>query len=439
MIGLLLFTAFLIFANGFFVAAEFGLVKVRSTQLEVSAAEGNRLAGVARGMLDHLDSYLSATQLGITLTSLGLGWVGEPAVAAALGPLFALTPLSEEAVHSVSMVIGFGLISFLHIVLGEVAPKSLAIARPVTTSTIVAGPMRVFHWLFYPPLIVLNAASNGVLRLFGVEPAGTHSLAVHGDELVRIVEESAAGGTISVGEGEMVSNVFAFSHRVAREIMVPRNRVHGIDLLEPIEPQLADALEQGHSRCPVYEGDLDAVVGMLHLKDLLKQDVASISQVELRKMLRQPLFVPESLRAEKVMRRMQARRTHLAVVVDEHGGVAGVVSLEDALEELVGDIQDEYDEELQDVQPIDGGFALSGSVLLEDLAPLLQIRVPDSDSDTLQGWLMEHLERIPRPGDRLVLDGWRFDVVEVEQRTVTRAEAHPAAPEAPPPLPDDLA
>ncbi|MCA9490240.1 MAG: HlyC/CorC family transporter, partial [Myxococcales bacterium] len=238
---LLLFTAFLIFANGFFVAAEFALVKVRSTQLEVEAERGNRMAGLARGLLDHLDSYLSATQLGITLTSLGLGWVGEPAVASALAPLFAMLEVPEHTTHQISLVVGFSAISFFHIVLGEVAPKSLAIARPVVTSSIVALPMRVFHWATYPFLIGLNASSNAVLRIVGVEPAGTHSLAVQGEELVRIVEESAAGGTISVGEGEMVSNVFAFSHRVAREIMVPRNRVDGVDLLEPIAPQLARA------------------------------------------------------------------------------------------------------------------------------------------------------------------------------------------------------
>jgi CBS domain containing-hemolysin-like protein len=432
MVFLLLFTAFLIFANGFFVAAEFALVKVRSTQLDVHHQQGQRLAGVARGLLDHLDSYLSATQLGITLTSLGLGWIGEPAVAATLTPLFDLLEVSEEVSHRVSLVVGFTLISFLHIVVGEVAPKSLAIARPVATSMAISVPMRMFHWLFYPFLIVLNASANALLRLVGIEPAGTHSLAVQGDELVRIVEESAAGGHITIGEGEMVSNVFAFSHRVAREIMVPRNRVDGIDLLEPIAPQLERALEYGHSRCPVFEGDLDDVVGMLHLKDLLRHDVEKLEEPGLRAMLRPPLFVPESLRAEKVMRRMQARRTHLALVVDEHGGVSGVVSLEDALEELVGDIQDEYDEELQDAQTIEGGFALSGSILLEDLAPLLHVKVPESDADTLQGWLMEHLERVPRPGDQVTLAGWRFDVIEVQHRAITRVEARPDVP-APPP------
>ncbi len=420
---LLLFTAFLIFANGFFVAAEFALVKVRTTQLEIRASEGERLALVARGLLNHLDGYLSATQLGITLTSLGLGWVGEPVVASVLTPVFALFRVPDELAHQIAVVVGFAIISFLHIVVGEVAPKSLAIARPVATSMVVALPMRVFHWLFYPALFVLNAASNALLRLFGIESAAGHTLGIHGDELQRIVEESTADGHISASEGEMVSNVFAFSHRVAREIMVPRNRVHGIDLAEPVAAQITSALEIGHSRCPVYEGDLDHVVGVLHLKDLLRQDLDRLDERQLRQLLRVPLMVPESLLAEKVMRRMQARRTHLAIVVDEHGGVAGVLSLEDVIEELVGDIQDEYDEELESVQTIDGGYAFTGGLLLEEMADILSIPVPDSDADTLQGLLMERLERLPRPGDELSLGEWVVEVMSVEERAITRAEA----------------
>ena len=322
MIGLLLFTAFLIFANGFFVAAEFALVKVRSTQLEMERDGGDRLAGVARSLVEHLDAYLSATQLGITLTSLGLGWIGEPAVARVLEPLFHLLNLSEAVGHKVSLVTGFLLISFLHIVVGEVAPKSLAIARPVGTSRVVALPMRIFYLAFYPALVVLNFSSNALLRLVGVEPAGIHSLAVPGEELVRIAEESAAGGQITAAEGEMVSNVFSFSLRQAHEIMVPRNRVHGIDLDEPLGEQLSVAMAHGHSRYPVYDGDLDEVIGVLHLKDLLHHRLEDLSAADLRDMARPTLFVPETLPAEKLMRSMQSRHTHLAVVIDEYGTVA---------------------------------------------------------------------------------------------------------------------
>ncbi len=424
MIALLFLTALLVVGNGFFVAAEFALVKVRATQLDAEVADGVSTAPLARSLVDHLDGYLSATQLGITLTSLGLGWIGEPAVSKLLeGPFHALG-VPEELGHKISIVVGFSLISFLHIVVGEVAPKSLAIARPVGVSLAVARPMRLFYLAFYPALGVLNASSNFLLRLVGVEPAGTHDLAMDREELQRIVADSAAGGQISEGQGQMVSNVFAFSTRVAREIMVPRNRIRALNLMEPVAEQIPELVAMGHSRLPVYEGDLDRVVGVLHVKDLLGGGLEELSLDRVRAVAREPLFVPESLPAEALMRTMQLRRTHLAVVVDEHGGVCGVVSLEDALEELVGDIQDEYDQEPVQVQPLEEGFALAGDVLLEDLQRLLEVDPIESQSDTLQGWLMEGLKRMPRPGDELPLGTWTIRVIDVEQRVVSRAEAH---------------
>ena len=424
MAGLLFLTVLLLIGNGFFVAAEFALVKVRSTQLDAAHEEGSTLAGVARGLLDHLDGYLSATQLGITLTSLGLGWIGEPAVSKALGPVFHALHVEEELAHQISIVIGFSLISFLHIVIGEVAPKSLAIARPVGVSSAVAWPMKAFYAVTSPALWILNGSSNFLLRLVGVEPAGTHSLAVNQDELVRIAQESAGAGQISAEQGEMVHNVFAFSTRVAREIMVPRNRIRALDIEDEVNTQIPELVELGHSRIPIYEGDLDNVLGILHLKDLLKTGLGEVDDAKLRDLIRPALFVPESLAAEALMRTMQLRRTHLAVVVDEHGGVSGIVTLEDALEELVGDIQDEYDSEPVQVEPLEEGFALSGDVLLEDMAKTLEVEQPESASDTLQGWVMEQLARLPRPGDELKLEAWTIRVVTVERRVITRAEAH---------------
>ncbi len=424
MLLLLLLTASLILANGFFVAAEFALVKVRSTQLEVREENGERMAGVARELVEHLDGYLSATQLGITLTSLGLGWIGEPAVAALLGPLFHALHLSEDAAHRVSIVIGFTVISFLHIVVGEVAPKSYAIARPVQTSMWVAVPMKVFHTVFYPALVVLNGSSNLLLRMAGIEEGNAHSLAVPADELVRIAAESAAGGHISEGEGKMLSNVFAFSHRLAREIMVPRNRVTGFDLASSdLQAEIEQALSAGHSRYPVYEGDLENVVGMLHLMDLLRLPDAERTLEAVRSLMRPSLLVPESLPAEKVMRRMQARRSHLAVVIDEHGVVAGVVSLEDALEELVGEIQDEHDDEAGEIRATDAGFEFSGVLNLDEMCAALEVPDFESDADTLQGWFMEALERLPVVGDSITLGPWRLEVTEIDQRAVKQVDA----------------
>ncbi len=424
MLLLLVLTAFLIFANGFFVAAEFALVKVRSTQLEGAAESGDRMAGVARQLVEHLDGYLSATRLGITLTSLVFGWIGEPAVAALLGPVFHALHVSEELAHNIAVIVGFTVISFLHIVLGEVAPKSYAIARPLQTSKWVAIPMRAFHWIFYPALIVLNTSSNLLLRLVGIEEGNSHSLAVAADELVRIAAESAAGGHISEGEGKMLSNVFAFSHRLAREIMVPRNRIDGLDLAaDDLGEEIQRALDAGHSRYPVYEEELENVVGMLHLMDLLRLPESERTGDAVRDMMRPPLLVPESLPAEKVMRRMQARRTHLAVVIDEHGVVAGVVSLEDALEELVGEIQDEHDDEAGEIRQTDEGFAFSGVLNLDEMCAALEVPLFESDADTLQGWLMEALERLPVEGDTLTLGPWRLVVVDVDQRAVKQVDA----------------
>jgi len=428
MVGLLLLTVLLLLANGFFVAAEFALVKVRSTQLEVRAEEGARLAGLARSLVDHLDGYLSATQLGITLTSLGLGWIGEPAVSALLAPLLHALHVPADLEHQIAVAIGFTVISFAHIVIGEVAPKSLAIARPVSVSMAVAVPMRAFYLVFYPALVVLNASANLLLRMAGIEPANSHSLAVPEAELVRIAAESAADGQISEGQGQMLSKVFSFSHRQAHEIMVPRNRVHGIDLTEEIGPQLEEALELGHSRYPVSDGDLDAIVGLLHLKDLLRLDSDQRTADMLRAIARKPLFVPESLPAEKVMRRMQVRRTHLAIVVDEHGVVAGVVSLEDALEELVGEIQDEHDHETDEVRMTDTGFELSGVLNVDELCAALEIPEPETEATTLQGYLMEKLERVPREGDHLELEGWRLVVRTMEARTVVQVDATRVVP-----------
>jgi len=421
---MLLIAIVLIFANGFFVAAEFALVKVRATQLDRAHEDGSSLAGVARGLLDHLDAYLSATQLGITLTSLGLGWIGEPAVAKLLEPLFHALELSEDTSHKISIAVGFSIISFLHIVLGEVAPKSLAIARPVGVSIAVAWPMRLFYYVFYPALVVLNATSNALLRAVGVEPAGTHSLVVDPDELVRIAADSAAGGQISANEGVMVENVFAFSTRVAREIMVPRNRVHAVDLSEPLAEQLSALIQLGHSRYPVHRGELDEPLGVLHIKDLLGGDASEVDADRLVALCRPALFVPETLPAEALMRQMQKKRTHLAVVVDEHGGVAGVVSLEDALEELVGDIQDEYDSEPEILEPIDNGYSVAGEIQLKQLAEVLDIGPISSSADTLQGWTMEQLGRLPRRGDEIALDGWTLRITKMDQRTrvLTRAE-----------------
>lgn len=422
MIGWALLALILLLANGFFVAAEFALVKVRSSQLDVQAANGHRTAARARALLDHLDGVLSATQLGITFASLGLGWVGEPAVAALLLPLLAAAGVPETLAHEVSFAVGFSLISFLHIVVGEVAPKSLAIARPVGTAMAVAAPMGMFYVVFAPALSILNRSSNVLLRAVGVEPADMHGVAVAAEELKKIAEDSAAGGQITEGQGTLLSNVFTFSDRVAREIMVPRNKVFGLDLSQPVPDVVRTALEAGHTRFPVWEGDPDDIVGILHIKDLLDAIARNEAIGDLRPHLRPALFVPESMSAQRLLRAFQRQRTHLAVVLDEYGGVAGITTLEDAIEELVGEIQDEHDEERAPVEEIAAGFSVAGATLLTEVAALTGVSVDDADASTVAGLLMERLERVPKVGDLLEVDGWTFKVTQVERRAVERVE-----------------
>jgi CBS domain containing-hemolysin-like protein len=435
-IGSIFLALLLVLANGFFVAAEFALVKVRSTQLDVRAASGNRLAALARSILDHLDAYLSATQLGITLASLGLGWIGEPAVEAALLPVFHLLGLDEETTHTVSLAVGFALISFAHIVIGEVAPKSIAIAQPEAVSIAVAAPMRFFHFVFWPALVILNGSSNLILRAIGIEPAGEHSLAVKADELRQIASASAQQGEIPVGQGALLNKVFTFSDRVAREIMVPRSKVRGIDLRRPVEESLSFALENGHSRYPLYDRDLDGVVGILHMKDLTPRLVAG--QIKsLRELARPPIFVPETMPAHRLLRMFQRQHSHMAIVLDEFGGVTGIVTIEDTLEELVGEIQDEHDEERQPVERIEGGFSVEGRILLSELEPLLEVPPIESEATTLSGYVMERLGRVAGVGDTVAIgEKWQARVVQTERRSIERVEITPAQPvaEAPAPL-----
>lgn len=426
----ILFAIFLVFANGFFVASELALVKVRASQLELRAAEGNGAARIARGIQQDLPRYLAVTQLGITLASLLLGWVGEPAFEHALKPIFDLVRVPDEIGHWLAFGLGFALITFLHIVVGEVAPKNLAIARADTIAIAVAWPMRLLHTIFLPALVVLNGASNLVLRLIGVEPQADHGLSMPADELKQIAEESAESGYITKGEGTLLSNVFRFSDRVAREIMVPRAKVRGIDLKRTVEESLQYALENGHSRYPLYDGDLDGIVGVLNMKDLMPRLSTGQPIRSLRELSRPPMWVPETMPAQRLLRTFQRQRSHLAMVLDEYGAVTGVITLEDTIEELVGDIQDEHDEERQPVENIQGGFSVEGRMLLSEITTLLDIPEIDSQATTLSGYVMEHLGRIASVGDTVPLGtGWVGRVVQIERRAIERVEITPGQPE----------
>lgn len=407
----LLLALLLVLLNGFFVAAEFALVKVRTTQLEPHAKRGDGRARVAVDITRNLDAYLSAVQLGITLASLALGWIGEPAFSFLLRPALSLVPgLSEAFLHTLSATLAFVIITALHIVLGEMAPKSFAIRLPERTSLWVAWPLYGFNWFAYPAIWLLNAASTGLLRLIGLDVAGHEG--AHSEEELRLLLASKHGVRLSVHKRYLLDNVLELSHRTARQAMVPRADVAYVNVHDPVETAVRVSRERGYTRLPLCDGDLDRVVGFVHVKDLLVGDPPPTS---LRAARRKVLFVPVSLTLDRLLRRMRRNHMHIGIVVDEYGGTSGIVTLEDVIEQIVGPIQDEFDAEgSKFARTAPGEYRVAGSVLVADLEDRLGVDFSERDEDTLGGVVMSELGRVPRAGDRVELGALELEVVEVQ-------------------------
>jgi CBS domain containing-hemolysin-like protein len=402
----------LVLVNGFFVAAEFALVKVRPTQLDPHAQRGDRRGKLARHMLRHLDAYLSASQLGITLASLALGWIGEPAFGWMIRPLVARLGGSPELVHSISLTTAFLLITALHIVLGEQAPKSLAIRKSEQAALWVALPLYAFYKLTYPIIWLLNHASIGLLRMFGLRPAAEGELAHSEEELRRLVTTSQMGRQTLL-KRELLDNVFELSLRLTRQIMVPRSDVVFLSTQRPLEENLRLARSSGHTRFPLCDGDLDRVVGLIHIKDLFRAERTPSS---LREVAREIKFVPETLSLDRLLKRMRAERVHLTAVLDEYGGVAGIVTLENVIEEIVGPIQDEFDAEKPElVRRGENDYQVAGAMLVVDLEDELGIEFSDRDADTVAGIVLSELGRPPKVGDHATFGPVRLEVLEVER------------------------
>jgi CBS domain containing-hemolysin-like protein len=401
----------LVLINGFFVAAEFALVKVRPTQIDPYVQRGERRAKVARHMVRHLDAYLSATQLGITLASLALGWIGEPAFAWILEPLITKIPgASPAVVHSVSLTAAFLVITVLHIVLGELAPKSVAIRKPQPTSLWVAVPLWIFFKITYPAIWLLNHTANLVLSVFGIEPVSEDEMGHDEEELRRILASSPAD-RLSRQKRRILDNVFTFSDRPARKIMVPRADVVYLDIRLPLEENIALARRSGHTRFPLCDGDLDRILGFIHIKDLFRAETLPTSLEQVR---REIAFIPETLTLDRLLRRMRVENVHVAAVLDEYGGVSGVVTLENVLEEIVGEIQDEFDLEPPEiVQKSERLYEVSGAMLVEDLETSLGIEFSERDEDTVAGVVLSELGRRAGPDDVVTLAPLRLEVREV--------------------------
>lgn len=413
--------AFLVVLNGFFVAAEFALVKVRPTQIEPRADDGSRAAKVAQHMLRHLDAYLSATQLGITLASLALGWVGEPAFAWLVEPVVhTIAPnASAAAVHTAAVSLAFLTITVLHIVLGELAPKSYAIRKPEATTLFISLPLYAFYKVSYPAIWLLNQAANGLLRMIGIPPAseGEHG---HDEEELRLLLASSHVGELSKQKRELLDNVFELSHRNARQIMVPRNDVVFLSTTAPLADSLRIARRSGHTRFPLCDGDLDKVIGLIHIKDIFRTDRQFPS---LREISRPVVFVPETLELDRLLKRMRAERFHLAAVIDEYGGVSGVVTLENVIEEIVGEIQDEFDRETAQLEGGDGVYRVAGAMLVEDLEKELELEFSERDEDTIGGVVLSELGRLPQVGDSIVLGRLTLEVLALDGNRIRTLQA----------------
>ena len=420
----LLLVIFLIAMNGFFVAAEFACVKIRPSRLETLIQEGSRQAKYAKKLTDHLDASLSVTQLGITLSSLGLGWVGEPAVATLILPITHTIGLDDVIGHTISLALAFSIITGLHIVLGELTPKTMAIQNVEKIMLSVALPMLVFHRVMYPFVWLLNHVANWVAHRMGFHTASEGDDAHTEEEIRLLMEESHRQGLIDDTEVDFVDNVFDFTDLNVREIMTPRTDMVCLYIEDTMDENLHTILEEQLTRYPICHEDKDHIVGFLHVKDLMRV-MAEGRKPNLRRLARKALIVPESMDVSVLLKTMQKQRSQMAIVVDEYGGTAGMVTIEDIVEEIVGDIQDEFDEERPTAERRGKRiFSVDAKMLLEELEDILEIDIEDEDVDTVGGWLYDQIGQTPRVGQMAAAGGNLFYVEEVDGVRITRVLIH---------------
>jgi len=418
----LLAVLFLVAANGFFVATEFALVGVRSSRIETLAAQGNRSAKRLMALLQNLNAYLSACQLGITLASLALGWIGEPAIARLLeGPL---SGLSDTLRHGIAFAIAFSIITSLHIVIGEQAPKLMGLALAERVALTIALPMQLFYRVFSLPIRALDWASVRVVRLIGIEATSEQPSTYTEEELRRLVDISRESGHLRAEERRLIHRVFEFSDTVVREAMVPRTEMAAIPNTSTLK-EITKAFDQHrYSRLPVYRESFDDVCGFVHSKDVMPY-LLHPEKFKLEDVLQPPMYVVDTARLEHVLRQMQKAKMHFGFVVDEHGGLEGIITLEDLLEEIVGEISDEHDEEVNEqITEIDRcNYLLDGGLAVRDLNRRLKLSVPESEAyTTIGGFLMTEAGHVLKPGEVVQRDGLLFKVERVEKRRVMRVK-----------------
>ncbi len=413
-------TFLLVFMNGFFVAAEFAIVKVRASQLELKVQAGNRFAILSKHIVTHLDGYLAATQLGITLASLGLGWIGEPVVSKMIINLmdFMGVQITSELAHSIALPCAFAIITVLHIVFGELAPKSMAIQRSEKTTMFIAYPLQFFYVLFRPFIWVLNGIANFILKILGI--SSIHGSEVHSsDELKYLVQLGKESGEIEETDYDIIKNAFHFSERTAKQVMVPRTQVLAIDVNDFNEVALEKVIEESYSRIPCYEDSLDHIVGVVYLKDVLLK-MRKNETINIREIMRPVFTIPETKHIGQLLKDFQQKHQQIAVVVDEYGGTKGIVTMEDILEELVGEIQDEYDNETPVVEKTgDRKYSVMASASLDDINKAIPHPIrKDEQYETLAGYLIHHSHRIPNTNEKIVKEGYEFTILKRSRSSI---------------------
>lgn len=412
----ILIIAILLAFTGFFVSYEFAIVKVRSTRIDQLVSEGNKSAVVAKAIISNLDEYLSACQLGITITALGLGWLGEPTVDQIIHPLLKSLQFPESVANITSFILAFAVVTFIHVVVGELAPKTFAIQKAERLTLVFAGPMMLFYKIMYPFIKALNGSARFVVGLFGLKPASEHENAHSEEELQLIISESYKSGEINQSEYKYVNNIFEFDDRVAKEIMVPRTEIVVFDQNQTLKECLEIVSEENYTRYPVIDGEKDHIVGMVNMKEVLTEYVKGMNvETSIRHYVRPVIQVIESIPIQDLLVKMQKERVHMAILIDEYGGTAGLVTVEDILEEIVGDIRDEFDgDEVPEINHInENKTVVHGKVLIEDVNDLFGLDIDHTDMDTIGGWVMSEKIEVTE-GDKVHYNEYEFTVLEVE-------------------------
>ncbi|MBC2176553.1 HlyC/CorC family transporter [Listeria booriae] len=420
-----LIIALLIAISAFFVATEFAIVKMRPSRLDQLIAEGNKRANLAKHIYSHLNAYLSACQLGITISSLGLGWLGESTVEAALHPLFEFFDLPSSITSVLSFTIAFILITFLHVVVGELVPKTLAIDKTEAVALSVARPLHIFYKIMFPFIWLLNESAVVIAKLFGLEPASDHEIAHTEEELRIIVGESFKSGEINQSEFSYVNKIFDFDERMAKEVMIPRTEIVTVDTGGTIA-DLSDIMKnERYTRYPVIEGDKDHIIGVLNLKEILSAYVENGSdpQFSIDPYVKPIIRVIETIPIKELLIRMQRERSHIAILLDEYGGTSGLVTVEDIVEEIVGDIRDEFDaDEIPEIRKIkDGHFIIDAKVLIDQVNNMLGTDIEEEEVDTIGGWFLTHNYEV-EVGDEIENNGYVFRVKEAEPHHISYIE-----------------